>query len=59
MKIFRKREDIFNEKYNRAYRLYNNIFEINIKRILKITIIDIILRSYLNSIEKLFNVLIR
>ena len=59
MKISRKSEDIFSEKYSRAYSLYNDIFEVNIKRITKITIIDTILKYRLNFIKKLFNVLIR
>ena len=59
MKIFRESEDIFSEKYNRAYRLYSDIFEASVKRVTKITIIDAISRGRLNSMKKLSNVLIR
>ena len=59
MRFSKKSEDISNKKYNRAYRLYSDIFKINIERIIKTKIINIILRSYLNFIKKLFNVLIR
>ena len=59
MRFFRKSKDISNKKYNRANRLYNNIFKINIKRITEKKIIDAILKDYLNSIKKLSNALIR
>ena len=59
VKILKKSENISNEKYNRAYRLYNNIFKINIERITKTKIINIILRNRINFIKRLFNILIR
>ena len=59
MKIFKESEDIFSEKYNRAYRLCSDIFEVSVKRVTKITIIDAISRGRLNSMKKLSNVLIR
>ena len=58
MKIFKKEESVFSEKHNRAYRLYSDIFEINIKRVIKRTIINTISRDRLNSIKRLSNVLI-
>ena len=59
MKFLRENKSISNEKYNRIYYLYNNKLKINIERIIKIKIINIILRDYLNFIKKLFNALIR
>ena len=59
MRIFKESEDISSEKYSRAYYFYNNIFEVNIKKVIKIIIINAILRDRLNLIKKLFNVLIR
>ena len=58
MRFLKKNKNISNEKYNRIYYFYNNKFKINIERIKKIKIINIILRSRLNFIKKLFNVLI-
>ena len=57
MKILKENKDISND--NRAYYLYSDILEINIERIIKTIIMDLILRDYLNSIKELFNVLIR
>ena len=59
MRLFKESESILNKKYNRAYRLYSDILEINIKRVIKTKIINAILRDYLNFIRRLFNVLIR
>ena len=59
VKLFKENKDISNKKYNRAYYLYNNIFEISIERVIETKIIDTILRDYLNSVKRLFNVLIR
>ena len=59
MRFLKKSESISNEKYNRIYRFYNDKLEINIERVIKIKIIDTILRDYLNFIKKLFNALIR
>ena len=59
MKLLKKSEDISNKKYNRVYYLYNNIFEISIERVIETKIIDTILRDRLNSMKKLFDVLIR
>ena len=59
MRLFKESKNISNKKYNRAYRLYNNILEISVERITKTKIIDTILRDYLNFIKKLFNALIR
>ena len=59
MRLLKRSKNISSEKFNRAYRFYNDILEIDIKRVTKIKIIDTILRDYLNFIKKLFNVLIR
>ena len=59
VRLFRESEDISNKKYNRAYRLYSDIFEISIERVIETKIIDTILRDYLNSIKRLSNVSIR
>ena len=59
MRILKEDKSVFNEKYNRAYYLYSDIFEISIKKVTEIIIIDTISRNYLNFIKKLFNVLIR
>ena len=59
VRLFRENKDISNKKYSRAYYLYNNIFEISVKRIIETKIIDIILRNRLNFIKRLFNILIR
>ena len=59
MKILKESENISNEKYNRVYYLYSDIFEISIETIIETTIIDAILRDYLNAIKELFNALIR
>ena len=59
MRFFRESESTSIEKYNRTYRLYNDIFKIDIERVIKTKIINIILRSRLNSIKRLFNALIR
>ena len=59
VEIFKGDKSIFNKEYSRAYYLYNDIFEISVERAIKITIIDIILRDYLDFIKRLFNVLIR
>ena len=41
IKIFEKSCDIYNEKHNQIYYFYNNIFEINVERILKMMMIII------------------
>ena len=59
MRFFKKSKNILSEKYNRTYRLYNDIFKISIERVIEIKIINTILRYRLNFIKELFNVLIR
>ena len=58
VRLFRKNKDISNKKYNRVYRLYNDIFEISVKRIIETKITNTILRDRLNFIKRLYNVLI-
>ena len=58
MKIFKENRNIFDEKHNRTYRFYNNTFNINVERISKITMINVISKSDLNFMKMLFDVLI-
>ena len=59
MRILKESESTLNKKYSRAYYLYSEISKISVKRAIETTIIDIILRNYLDLIERLFNALIR
>ena len=59
MRILKKNKDISNEKYSRAYYFNNDILKISVERFIEITIINTILRDYLNFMKKLFNALIR
>ena len=59
MKFFKENKNISSEKYSRAYRLYNDIFEISVEKIIETKIVDTILRDRLNSIKELSNALIR
>ena len=58
IKIFKENRNIFDEKHDRTHRLHNNMFNINIKRILKTIMIDVISKSGLNLMKVLFDALI-
>ena len=58
MKIFKENKGIFDEKHNRTHRFYNNMFDINVERISKTIMINVISKSDLNLIKVLFDALI-
>ena len=58
MKFFEKNKCIFDEKHNRTHYFFNDIFDTNVERILKTTMINVISESGLNLIKVLFDALI-
>ena len=59
MKIFKRYRDVYNKKHNQTHCFYNDIFEINIKKISKTTMINVISKCDLNFMKVLFDALIR
>ena len=58
IKIFKRNKSIFDEKHNRIHRLYDDMFNINVERISKTTMTDVISESGLNFMKVLFDALI-
>ena len=58
MKIFKRSYDVFDKKHDRIYHLYDDMSEINVERISKTTMIDVISECNLNLMKILFDVLI-
>ena len=59
IKIFEKCRGVYNKKHNRTHCFYNDIFEINIERILKTTMTDVVSGCDLNFMKMLSDALIR
>ena len=59
MKIFKEYRDVYDKKHNRIHCFYNDMFEINVERILKTMMTDVVLGCDLNFIKVLFDILIR
>ena len=59
MKIFKKYRDVYNKKHNRTYCFYNDMFKINVERISKTTVIDVVSECDLDLIKVLSDALIR
>ena len=58
MKIFEKYRDVYNKKHNQIHYFYNDMFETNVEKISKTTMINVVSECDLNSMKMLFDALI-